>query len=546
MAQGTLSPTPWFTGFLNTGFINAGGLLFTYAAGTTTKQNTYTDVALTVPNANPIVLDSAGRATIFLTPGQSYKFVMSPPGDTDPPSNPIRTQDNISASPITAGGIDVLATAGVNITIGQAVYLSDGSGGLNAGQWYLADSTNNYSSSTAPYIGIASSTFTVGNVGVVRVDGQYSGLAGLTAGVTYYISTAGTLTSSAPGNARKILVADSTISGLLMQDPQVAIVAATDTQTFVVNGTWTKPANPLWVKVICYGGGAGGAAGQTTAGAGAVAGGGGGGGGGARVEKLFQPSDLTATVAVTVGTGGTGGASNSANGVIGGNATFGAYLIAYGGYYGVAATAGNGGPGGTGGGSASVGGSPSFSVNVVGGAPGGGTSATVNPVSADGGGGTTAGGNVGGSAVNGGGAGAYANASGGAGSAGGGSMFGGGGGGGGGGVTAANANGAGGAGGAVSPTGGFTTGGGGTGGLVGVVFNTNQNGAAGSAIFGGAGGGGGGSRRDGTAAAAGGNGGIPAGGGGGGGGGQNSSAFGAGGNGAVGAVYVITGLGVSQ
>lgn len=38
-----------------------GGLLYTYAAGTTTPQSAYQDSALTIPYPNPITLDSAGR-----------------------------------------------------------------------------------------------------------------------------------------------------------------------------------------------------------------------------------------------------------------------------------------------------------------------------------------------------------------------------------------------------------------------------------------------------------------------------------------------------
>ena len=53
----------------------AGGLLYTYASGGTTPKATYTDATLGTPNANPVVLDSAGRADIWLTTG-TYKFVL--------------------------------------------------------------------------------------------------------------------------------------------------------------------------------------------------------------------------------------------------------------------------------------------------------------------------------------------------------------------------------------------------------------------------------------------------------------------------------------
>ena len=64
--------------FDNNGVPLAGGLIYTYAAGTTTPQATYTTSAGTIAHANPIVLDSAGRVPggqIWLLLA-SYKFVL--------------------------------------------------------------------------------------------------------------------------------------------------------------------------------------------------------------------------------------------------------------------------------------------------------------------------------------------------------------------------------------------------------------------------------------------------------------------------------------
>ena len=128
----------------------SGGLLYTYVAGTTTPATTYSSVALQVANANPVVLDSAGRATVYLTPGASYKFVL-----TTSAGATVWTADNISAVPLSASSLDMDGTAGTTITAGQVVYLSDGSGSTTAGRWYLADADQTYSSSLAPAIGIA-------------------------------------------------------------------------------------------------------------------------------------------------------------------------------------------------------------------------------------------------------------------------------------------------------------------------------------------------------------------------------------------------------
>lgn len=78
----------------------AGGKIFTYLAGTTTKATTYTTSAGTVANSNPIILNSAGRAPygVWLTAVVKYKFLQSPATDTDPPASPIFTEDNISGT----------------------------------------------------------------------------------------------------------------------------------------------------------------------------------------------------------------------------------------------------------------------------------------------------------------------------------------------------------------------------------------------------------------------------------------------------------------
>ena len=76
----------------------SGAKLFTYAAGSTTKQTTYTTSVGDVANTNPIILDSAGRTPYgrWYTSGLAYKEVLAPSTDTDPPTSPIFTEDNIS------------------------------------------------------------------------------------------------------------------------------------------------------------------------------------------------------------------------------------------------------------------------------------------------------------------------------------------------------------------------------------------------------------------------------------------------------------------
>jgi hypothetical protein len=78
--------------FDNNGNPLAGGLIYTYAAGTTTPAATYTSVTGLIANSNPIVLDSAGRTPqeIWFTQGSTYKFSLRDSG-----GSVIGTYDNL-------------------------------------------------------------------------------------------------------------------------------------------------------------------------------------------------------------------------------------------------------------------------------------------------------------------------------------------------------------------------------------------------------------------------------------------------------------------
>jgi hypothetical protein len=92
-----LSPVFNWAELIN-GIPATGAKVFTYVAGSSTKQNTYTDEGGLTANPNPIVLDARGEPPndIWLTEGQSYKFVFTASTDTDPPTSPIRTIDDIT------------------------------------------------------------------------------------------------------------------------------------------------------------------------------------------------------------------------------------------------------------------------------------------------------------------------------------------------------------------------------------------------------------------------------------------------------------------
>ena len=89
-------PKPQFE--LTDGTPAVGYKLFTYVGGSVnTKQPTYTDYTGGSSNTNPIVLNTLGQPSteIWLAAGVSYKFVLAPSTDTDPPSSPIWTIDGL-------------------------------------------------------------------------------------------------------------------------------------------------------------------------------------------------------------------------------------------------------------------------------------------------------------------------------------------------------------------------------------------------------------------------------------------------------------------
>ena len=212
MATGTIIPSPKFTGFDANGNPLAGGKLYTYVAGTPSDpQTTYSNVELTSPNANPVVLDSAGVATVFVSAGTSFKYVLKDSADVT-----IWTADNIGAVPKSTATLDVTVTAGEAISALDAVYISQGDGSKTSGSAYQTDADETYSSSLAITIGLAPAAIASEETGSIRLGGALGGYTGLTAGATQYVSaTAGALTGTPPANERIVGQAVSTTEVML-------------------------------------------------------------------------------------------------------------------------------------------------------------------------------------------------------------------------------------------------------------------------------------------------------------------------------------------
>jgi hypothetical protein len=71
-----LAPQPKAQFFDANGSPLVGGKVYTYAAGTTTPLETYTDESGVTPNTNPVILDSRGECNLWFSTASSYKVVL--------------------------------------------------------------------------------------------------------------------------------------------------------------------------------------------------------------------------------------------------------------------------------------------------------------------------------------------------------------------------------------------------------------------------------------------------------------------------------------
>lgn len=221
--SGTLMPAPWFTGLNTDGNPVSAGLLWTYNAGTNDEVLTYQDSALLVPHANPVVLDAAGRAVVYLAPGSSYKVRLE--AAATPPAHGalIKEQDNVGATPGSASAVDMLLVAGEAFLGGEAGYVSDGSGGLTAGRVYKADADLAYASAT-PTVVFATGPVAAGDIASFRDEGTLP-TSGLVVGATYYLTAAaGVIGTTAGSNSRRVGQAKSATELLLTPNPPVPTV----------------------------------------------------------------------------------------------------------------------------------------------------------------------------------------------------------------------------------------------------------------------------------------------------------------------------------
>ena len=141
--------------FNNAGTPNAGGLIYTYQAGSSTLLTTYTTVNGNVANTNPIVLDAYGRTPneIWMQTGYSYKFVIQTASAVT-----LQTLDNLY--PI----LQTAPTTSPALPTGAIILWSGSLGSIPSG-YVLCDGTNSTPDLRNRFVVGAGSTYSVAATG---------------------------------------------------------------------------------------------------------------------------------------------------------------------------------------------------------------------------------------------------------------------------------------------------------------------------------------------------------------------------------------------
>jgi hypothetical protein len=310
-----------------------GGLLYVYAAGTSTPVTTYTSREATASNTNPIVLDAAGRtpAEIWLDGGSFYKFVLKSSTyvqigsyDNIPAINDVTTVNNL----LTVTGTNTLTALGVPAI--QAY--------TTGAQYSFVAQNNNTSAVTI-------NVDTLGAKSVTKAGSVALEAGDIVAGAAYIILYDGTRFQLMTRTSASQLVVGTTADR--PASPTTGMIRMNSTTG---NPEWYDVTASAWlnfsqasgyaVNYLIVAAGGGGGSGS--------AGGGGAGG------LLTGSSSLAigSAYTITIGSGGAGGTA-AGNGAVGNNSAIVFLATALGGGFGqgsVGVSGGSGGPGGSGGG----------------------------------------------------------------------------------------------------------------------------------------------------------------------------------------------------
>jgi len=245
MPTGALTPDARLRILSDLAAVVPGAKLNTYVAGSlVTRLNTYSDSALTTPNANPVVASAGGLfGPIYLTPGSAYQFQL-----TDTAGVVIWTQDNV--------GVDLYVSAAVTAAIAAALVPVVQTTTVTGAQNNFALTANcallrvnnaalvTFSGFSAGYDG---QRLTVESIGAGQVDFIPQSALSTVGNRFVNFATIGN-TSHAPGSGRSVYVYDlTTARWVLIHHEQGAWIApAYAAGDFTASsGTWTVDAGDV-------------------------------------------------------------------------------------------------------------------------------------------------------------------------------------------------------------------------------------------------------------------------------------------------------------
>jgi len=195
-----------------------GGKLYTYTAGTTTPQATFTDNTGGTSNTNPVILDSRGEANVWLG-GANYKFKLTDANDVE-----IWTVDYISAP-----------TSGVSPALSGNVTIDTNSSGpalkiTQTGTGYAIRVQDSVDPDVTPFV--------IDNTGLV-------GLGTTSPAEALDIDNNGKIQFSAGGLARTIISADTNDSIIDVKDDRNFVVKTNATTVLTVNDNAATTTVPV-------------------------------------------------------------------------------------------------------------------------------------------------------------------------------------------------------------------------------------------------------------------------------------------------------------
>lgn len=312
-----------------------GGLLYVYAAGTSTPVTTYTSREATANNTNPIVLDAAGRtpAEIWLDGGLFYKFVLKSSTyvqigsyDNIPAINDVTTVNNL----LTVTGTNTLTALGVP-TI-QAY--------TTGAQYSFVAQNNNTSAVTINIDALGAKSIT--KAGAVPLSA-----GDIVATAAYIVIYDGTRFQLMTRTSASQLVLGTTAER--PASPTSGMIRMNSTTN---NPEWYDATTSSWLNFSQPAGYSVDYLVQSGGGGGGSASGGGGGAGGLLASTITLSSGVPYTI--TVGSGGAGGTA-SANGASGTASAISVIAVTSVGGGGGGGNTNSGLAGGSGGGAAQVG-----------------------------------------------------------------------------------------------------------------------------------------------------------------------------------------------